>query len=330
MSSPRNFLRSPLPSLLVLAIFSCGRQAPAQTEGTGDPVRGKAYFQQNCALCHADNAEIAKQGPSLVGVVGRRAASTPGFSYTSALTQSGLTWDPATLDRFLAAPTTVVPGTAMVIAVSKPEDRQDVVAYLSTLKAPSVAAVAAAPAPPRPDGNRGESPVPTASSNDLGAWQNAAPGVQHHITLADLPKPFATRSVGNGPRTVKQPANATLSVPAGFSVRLFASGLSNPRLLRVAPNGDIFIAETSHDRLRVLRAADGAETPEANEVYVEGLNRPFGLAFYPPGDDPQWIYVANNNSVVRLPYHNGDLKATGAPEVVVPHLTDSGGGHSTP
>ena len=109
-----------------------------------------------------------------------------------------------------------------------------------------------------------------------------------------------------------------LSVPAGFTVRLFAAGLSGPRLLRVAPNGDIFIAETRANRIRVLRAADGADAPSENQIFADGLDRPFGIAFYPAGHDPQWIYVANNNSVVRFPYRNGDLKARGDAQVIVP------------
>ena len=78
-----------------------------------------------------------------------------------------------------------------------------------------------------------------------------------------------------------------------------------------------------------MRAADGAEAPTENQIFAEGLERPFGISFYPPGDKPQWIYVANNNSVVRLPYRNGDLKAGGPPEVIVPKLSNTTGGHST-
>ena len=87
-------------------------------------------------------------------------------------------------------------------------------------------------------------------------------------------------------------------------MKQFASGfLTNPRLLRVAPNGgDIFVAETARNRIHVLRAADGADAPSENQVFAEGLQRPFGIAFYPPGDNPQWLYIANINSVVRIPY----------------------------
>jgi glucose/arabinose dehydrogenase len=315
------FARALVPGLVFLAGLGAGSGAVAQVEGTGDPGRGKTLFQQNCAICHADTLgpggeEIAKQGPGLVGIVGRRAAADSNFNYTKALRESGLTWDSATLDRFLANPAALVPGTTMPISTPKPEDRLDLIAYLSTLKAPAnVAAAATAPVP--------------APASDSGDWQNAAPGVKHHLTLADLPRPFATRSAGNGPHIVPQPANAVLSVPKGFSVRQFASGFSNPRIVRVAPNGDIFIAETARNRIHVLRAAEGADAPSENQIFAEGLDRPFGIAFYPAGDNPQWMYVANNNSVVRFAYRNGDLKATGSPQVIVPRLTDSGGGHST-
>jgi glucose/arabinose dehydrogenase len=313
-----------MPSFLFLAGLCTGNEAAAQVPQAGDPDQGKVYFQQSCAICHADssgpgNAEIVKQGPSLVGILGRRAGSSSNFNYTQAMLNSGLTWDAPTLDRFLTSPTTVVPGTTMPIAVAQAGDRLNVIAYLSTLKAAANVAPAAEPAP-----------APASSpANSAGDWQNAAPGVAHHLTLADLPPPFSTRSSGNGPRVVAKPADAAVSVPPGFTVRVFAAGLSNPRLLRVAPNGDIFLAETGANRLRVLRAPDGADAPSENQVFADGLDHPFGIAFYPAGNNPQWIYVANNNSVVRLAYHNGDLKASGAAQVIVPRLTESHGGHST-
>jgi glucose/arabinose dehydrogenase len=75
----------------------------------------------------------------------------------------------------------------------------------------------------------------------------------------------------------------------------------------------------------VLRAADGADSPSSNEVFASRLDQPFGIAFYPPGSDPQWIYVANTGSVVRYPYRNGDLKARGNAEVIVRDLPHAGG-----
>jgi glucose/arabinose dehydrogenase len=308
--------------ILLLAGLGAGSEAAAQAPPAGNPAGGKIFFGQSCAICHADNlgpgnAEIVRQGPSLVGILGRRAGSGANFNYTKEMTDSGLTWNAATLDRFLTSPSAVVPGTTMPISVPNPQDRLDLIAYLSTLKFPAQVSSTIAVAPA------------AAPESDPGDWHHAAPGVKHHLTVADLPAPYATTSSGNGPRVVKQPADAALSVPPGFTVRLFAAGFSNPRIVHVAPNGDIFIAETAANRIRVLRAADGAEAPSENQIFAEGLDRPFGMAFYPPGADPQWIYVANNNSVVRIPYRSGDLQAEGKYEIIVPKLTDSHGGHST-
>jgi glucose/arabinose dehydrogenase len=177
---------------------------------------------------------------------------------------SGIVWDAAALNRFLTSPVTVIPGTTMPMPVPDPTNRLDVIAYLSTLKIPAGV-------------------VPTNSVQqitwasveaDRNAWQHAAPGVKHHITASELPPPFRTASAGNGPQVVKQPTNAVLSVPPGFTVRLFAKGLSGPRLMRVAPNGDIFIAETGANRIRVLRAADGADAPTENQIFATGSTGP--------------------------------------------------------
>jgi glucose/arabinose dehydrogenase len=167
----------------------------------------------------------------------------------------------------------------------------------------------------------------------FGDWTTDAPGVRRRITTADLPKPYATQSVDNGPRQVPRPANSWPKVPAGFKVEEFLTGLRNPRLIRVAPNGDIFIAESYPGVIRVLRAADGAGKPELNEVFASGLDKPFGIAFYPPGPDPQYVYIGNTGAVVRFPYRNGDTKARGPAEVIVPDIPGGGqlrgGGHWT-
>jgi hypothetical protein len=320
----QSFTRALFPSILFLAGLGAGSKAAAQAPEAGDASRGQIYFQQSCAICHTTSlgtgdSVVVKQGPSLVGIVGRRAGTGLSFNYTRAMIESGLTWDTATLDRFLTSPMTVVPGTLMPMPVPDADNRRNLIAYLSTLVIPTgvtpTAALAAAPG--------------AAPTTDPGDWQHAAPGFIHHITVADLPPPFATVSSGNNPRVVKQPTNAVLSVPAGFTIQLFVADLSGPRLLRVAPNGDIFIAETGRNRIRVLRAADGADAPSDNEIFADGLDRPFGIAFYPAGNDPQWVYVANNNSVVRFPYRNGDLKARGDVQLIVPRLADSTGGHTT-
>jgi glucose/arabinose dehydrogenase len=113
-------------------------------------------------------------------------------------------------------------------------------------------------------------------------------------------------------------------VPSGFSVNQFASGFAGPRIIRAAPNGDNFVAESRAHRITVLRS-DGGEAAKKS-VYTSGLNYPFGIAFYPPGRDPQWIYVAETGAVVRFPYRSGDLTPRGVAETVVPHLPV--GGHA--
>jgi glucose/arabinose dehydrogenase len=168
---------------------------------------------------------------------------------------------------------------------------------------------------------------PLVGAAAFGDWRADKPGVSRLIRPEDLPPPGATPSAANVSRVVPRRAASVPQVPAGFKVELFAEGLAGPRQMRVAPNGDIFIAETRSGRIRVLRAADGASQPSANEIYASALNRPFGIAFFPNGADPQWVYVANTDSVVRFPYMAGDLKAPGKPETVVAVLPR--GGHST-
>jgi glucose/arabinose dehydrogenase len=159
----------------------------------------------------------------------------------------------------------------------------------------------------------------------FGGWQSDKPGTVRLIRPRDLPAPGG--SSANSSRVVPRPTGAVPRVPSGFKIELFADGLSGPRIIRVAPNGDIFVAETTDGRIRVLRASDGAAKPSANEVFASGLSLPFGIAFF-PSDNPQWVYVANADSVVRFPYHAGDLKASGAPETIVAKLSDDSG-HST-
>ena len=161
----------------------------------------------------------------------------------------------------------------------------------------------------------------------FGDWRSDKPGVSRLIRPGDLPKPGATASSTNVSRVVARPPSAMPLVPAGFRAELFAEGLSGPRQMRVAPNGDVFIAETGAGRIRVLRAVGGESKPALNEIFASKLNRPFGIAFFPSGENPKWVYVANTGSVVRFPYTSGDTKAAGEPETVVAKLPT--GGHST-
>jgi glucose/arabinose dehydrogenase len=100
----------------------------------------------------------------------------------------------------------------------------------------------------------------------FGDWRADAPLVRRKVT--ELPPPYATRSASNPPRVIAKPISAAPKVPPGFQVELFASNLRDPRTVRVAPNGDIFIAESEPGRIRILRAADGAARPSSNEVFA--------------------------------------------------------------
>jgi len=164
-----------------------------------------------------------------------------------------------------------------------------------------------------------------------GDWTSDAPGVTRKITLDSLPTPggaFNFLFGGGPPQVVNRPAGARLAVPPGFTVSEFAS-LDAPRQLRTAPNGDVFAAETVAGRIKLLRAPDGAARAAAVQTFASGLNGPFGIAFYPPGASPQWVYVANVNSVVRFPYRSGDLTARGPAQVIVPKLAATSSGHTT-
>lgn len=166
-----------------------------------------------------------------------------------------------------------------------------------------------------------------------GDWREDAPGVRRLITPADLPKPYATKSAGNDARVVSRAGNAWPQVLAGFKVDQIATGLSGPRLVRTAPNGDLFIAESEKGQIRVLRGIGADGRAQTVAVFATGLRKPFGIAFYPLGTSPQFVYVANTDSVVRFAYQAGDLKARAKAQTVVSSLPGGGrlrgGGHWT-
>jgi glucose/arabinose dehydrogenase len=151
------------------------------------------------------------------------------------------------------------------------------------------------------------------------------PGRARKIVPADLPKPFATESARVSP-LVPRPEGAMPVAPAGFKVELFLTGLTNPRQIRMAPNGDLFFTETNAGQIKILRGNKDGK-PEEVSVFATGLPGAFGIAFYPLGANPQWLYVGNTQSLVRIPYKNGDLKATGPAETLVEGIPR--GGHST-
>jgi glucose/arabinose dehydrogenase/cytochrome c2 len=294
------------------------RPDPKQVEA------GREIFVQRCAVCHVTGVR-AGQGPGLGGVMGRKAASTR-FGYSRALRDANLTWDRTTLDRYLEAPSRLVTGTTMPMAIPDEAERHAVLDYLATLPpdqgSPAATGTASVPTAPASPGLR-------TGAAAFGDFRGDGPGVRRHFTIADLPSPFATPSARNGPDVVPPPPGAHPFVPPGFRVNVFAHDLAGPRLLRVSPSGDLFVAESQAGRVRVLRAADGAHEAARSEVFASDLERPFGIAFYPPGPDPKWVYVAETNAVVRFPYERGDMTARGGAETIVPSLTNTLGGHWT-
>ena len=128
------------------------------------------------------------------------------------------------------------------------------------------------------------------------------------------------------------PKNAWPQAPAGFKVDLYASDLNNPREIRTAPNGDLFVAESEPGDVKVFRGTGSDGRAAQVEVFASSLKKPFGIAFYPPVPNPQWVYIGNTDSVVRFPYKNGDLKATGSPQKIADLPGGGrlrGGGHWT-
>lgn len=151
-------------------------------------------------------------------------------------------------------------------------------------------------------------------------YRGETPGRIHHITVADLPQPYETKSAAVFSRPVPRPADVWPQAPKAFKVQLYSTDLKGPRLIVKAPNGDLFVSETNAGKVMVLRGMTADGKAEQVSEFASGLRLPFGIAFYPRGDNPKYVYVADTDKVVRFPYQNGDLKARGPQEVVVPNL----------
>ena len=264
-------------------------------------VAGAKLYAMNCGSCH--------------GIGGRGTGNIPPLS-------KGPTQSAPDGEVFWFITTGSVNNGMPAWGALPEQKRWQLVTYLKSLKNSS----SAKPAEPATSyvPARTNAPPPQAPFTD---FRFEAPGKIRKITVQDLPAPYVTDSASNGPEVVARPRGAWPKAPAGFTVQQYATGLDNPRLLTTAPNGDIFLAESSSGKIRVFRGLTSDGKPELAGIFADGLNQPYGIAFYPPGDDPQWIYVGNTDSVVRFPYKNGDLKASGPPQHIVdlPH----GGGHWT-
>ncbi len=130
--------------------------------------------------------------------------------------------------------------------------------------------------------------------------------------LPQLPPPMHTPWYRRAPRVVERLAGHELTLPAGFTVNVFADGLRNPRWMALAPNGDVFLAESRQGEIIVLRDANHDGVAEFREMFATDMDRPFGLAFR-----EGHLYIGANSAVVRFLYRDGQTKATGEPEMIV-------------
>jgi glucose/arabinose dehydrogenase len=282
--------------------------APAAAQEAKNPYAGQAQavlagkqtYARNCVACH--------------GAAGEGTGNVPPLAHGAAQTvpDGAIFWYITRGDM----------NNGMPSWASLPEQRRwELVSYIKSLNST------------HPDGAKNDAPAAYARSAKSNApppkapftdYRYEKPGTIRRITVQDLPEPYATPAATNGPKVVARPENAWPKAPSGFKVELYATGLHNPRLMRTAPNGDIFLAETSAGDIKVFRGITPDGKPEKVQVFATGLNTPFGIAFYPLGPDPQWVYVANMDSVVRFPYRNGDMTSSGPPQ----HLADlASGGH---
>jgi glucose/arabinose dehydrogenase len=301
-----------LPIAALQAADQPFHDAPASAKAQKNPyagqqaavAAGKVVYARNCLACHGKTGQGTGNVPSLVE--GKLKGVTGGELFwfiTKGSKDNGMpSW-----------------------AALPEEKRWQVVSYVESLASGKTGAAGPTSAPqPEVAGTKVKTAAPNAPFTD---FRFEKPGTVRKITVKDLPQPYATDSAQNAAEVVARPQNAWPVAPAGFKVELFESGLENPRLLRTAPNGDIFLAESEAGRIRVFRGITADGKPEQMAIFVSGLKRPYGIAFYPPGPDPQWVYVGNTNEVIRFPYRNGDLKASGESQ----HIADlpSGSGHWT-
>jgi glucose/arabinose dehydrogenase/cytochrome c553 len=283
--------------------------APVSARDTKDPYAGdaqavdagKELYSHFCAACHGNTGQGTGNVPPLAHGPAQQAPEGGLFWYiTQGDIQNGMpSW-----------------------AILSERARWQVVTYVKSLGG-STAAPANPESPASPPAKTiSSAPPPQPPFTD---YRFERPGTVRQIRVDDLPAPYTTDSATAPPKIVPRPADAWPIAPPGFKVELFATGLANPRLMRRAPNGDIFLAETAAGNIKIFHGITSDGKPEKVTVFATGLNTPFGIAFYPPGRDPQWVYLADMDSVVRFAYHNGDLSSSGPPQ----HLIDlpSGGHH---
>jgi len=262
-------------------------------------VAGAKLYATNCGSCHGINGRGTGNIPALSRGAAQSAPDGEVFWFiTTGAVNDGM------------------PSWASLSVV----ERWQIVTYVKSLKnSPDAQNTESASANLKPV--KTNAPPPKAPFTD---FRFEEPGKIRKITVQDLPAPYASDSANNGPEVIARPRGAWPKAPAGFNVQQYATGLDNPRLIRTAPKGDIFLAESSSGKIRVFRGVNSEGKPEQAGVFATGLNQPYGIAFYPPGDNPQWVYVGDTDAVVRFSYQNGELKASGPAQHIVDLPHDKG------
>jgi len=157
-----------------------------------------------------------------------------------------------------------------------------------------------------------------------GSWAADVPGQRFSISPASLPKPFATPAVDNTSEVIPRPAGAVLKAPDGFVVSVFAPDVPGARWMTVAPNGDVFLAESDSGNVVVLRPSRDESRAARVSTYASGFARPHGLAIHDGS-----LYVADTKSLWRLPYTDGALRSTGKRVHLADTTPAQGVGHFT-
>jgi len=284
--------------------------APASAAQQKNPYAGQStaaaagakLYAANCASCHGANGQGTGNIPALTAGPTQSAPDGEVFWFiTKGSINNGM------------------PGWGQL----PEQERWQIVTYVKSLRS-SASEKSGSPVSEAYTPVATNAPLPQPPFTDFRVEE---PGKIRKITAPELPAPYVTDSANNGPQVVARPADAWPKAPQGFTVQLYATGLDNPRLIRTAPNGDFFLAESSVGDIRIFRGITADGKPKEVSVFASGLNRPYGIAFYPVGNNPQWVYIGNTDAVVRFPYRNGELKASGPAEHIVdlPH----GGGHWT-
>src|SRR3984893_8321516 len=216
--------------------------APASAQAAKNPYAGgeeaapagKKLYARNCESCHGKLGKGTGNVPSLVG--GKLVSVSPGEVF----------WFITRGDKDNG-----MPGWASLPA----KQRWQIVTYVESAEMSQAAQEASPPPPPDMNTSKLKAPPPTPPFT---AFRYEKPGTFHKITVNDLPQPYTTKSAYNFPDLVARPENVWPSAPAGFKVELYGAGLDNPRTLRTAPNGDIFLAETDPGRIRGFRGVSAA------------------------------------------------------------------------